>query len=100
MEYQKGDILRLSERGLYLLYEAKPKQREKASRWRFQFRCYTSGQFNCLTVLKLPYVNSYYTYHQSFLELASPIPHSIAPRACQAVIRGFKGLVGRLLWFG
>jgi len=96
MDYQKGDILRLSKQGLDWMFEAKPKQREKASKWRFQFRCYSGHFSDCITVIKVGTVCSYSLYHESFLELASPIPPSIAPRACQAVIRGFRGLVGRI----
>ena len=69
MDYQRGDLLKLSEEGLDHLYRWDPDRRELASKWRFEYRCRTRNTPECLSVIKVG--KGYYcSYHESFLEKA------------------------------
>lgn len=70
MKYHRGDILKLSEEGLDWLYKYDPKGRERASQWRFEYRCRNRRDSECLTVIKIGNKGYYQTYHKSFLEKA------------------------------
>ena len=67
MTYQKGDILKLSEEGLNLLYRWYPARRGRASQRRFEYRCQTRCSPECLTVIRVG-TGYYQSYHESFLE--------------------------------
>ena len=68
--FQRGDILKLSQEGLDFLYRYETEgRRQRASQWRFEYRCRARNDSDCITVKKLPQ-GYYHTYHESFLELA------------------------------
>ncbi len=69
MDYKKGDTLKLSEEGLNWIYSYNPKGRVRASQWRFEYRCQTRRDVDCISVLKLPQ-RYYHSYHNTFLERA------------------------------
>ena len=64
--YTQGQILKFSEEGLDWLYAVEDGRRERAKKRRFEYRCITRNDSNCLTVRLL--TGSYQTYHNSFLE--------------------------------
>ncbi len=68
MNYKRGDILKLSEEGLDWLYNYRPEGREGASQWRFEYRCQSRKDIDCLSVIKVGTKRYYRTYHKSFLE--------------------------------
>ncbi len=68
MEFERGELLKLSDKGLTHLYGfASPAMRNKAKQRRFEYRCKTRASIDCLTVLRLP-KRWYEVYHKSFLE--------------------------------
>jgi len=69
-DFKRGDVLKLSQEGLDHIYKYDPKGREKASKWRFEYRCRTRRDRDCLTVLQLP-KRYHRRYHETFLERAT-----------------------------
>ncbi len=67
MKLKRGDILKLSEGGLDHLYRWDPGRRESASKWRFEYRCKTRNDRDCISVIKVG-KGYYQVYHKSFLE--------------------------------
>ena len=67
MSFERGDILKLSEEGLNHIYKYNPTGRERAERWRFEYRCQTRNDPNCLSVIKVG-TRNHHSYHKSFLE--------------------------------
>ena len=69
IKYQRDEILKLSEEGLDRLYKYNPGGRERASQWRFRYRCHQRKYPDSISVIRVG--KGYYQgYHQSFLEKA------------------------------
>ena len=67
MNYERGDLLKLSEEGLNHIYKYNPTGRERASQWRFEYRCRARKDADCLSVVKVGKRGNQ-IYHKSFLE--------------------------------
>lgn len=66
---KRGDIVKLSQKGLDWIYKYNEKGRKRAEQWRFEYRGPAMYDPDCVTVVRLPKMYSQ-IYHRSFIELA------------------------------
>lgn len=65
--YQKGDILKLSREGIDWLSFNFEKKRDELAKLRFEFRCISRGDSDCITVITNSGKGYHVSYHKDFL---------------------------------